>query len=145
MQSSYRSDETKAGKSWLKWTGQRTASGPVWEHESPRSVMSQCQGSHMKTLLLVGRDHATLACIIRNTLLALLLAGAAAAYGGVPSMNVIVSDAGGKVAFKGTTTANASFATANLAPGNYVVQFQSKSEDLKSSQYLAVGFPGQKK
>src|SRR2546421_11720684 len=133
MQSSYRSDEIKAGKSWLKWTGQRTASGPVWEHESPRSVMSQCQASDMKTLLLVGRDHATLACMIRNTLLALLLAGAAAAYGGVPSMNVIGSHAGGKIAFKGTTTAKPSFATAKLAAGKYGVHFQSKSEDVEGS------------
>ena len=83
--------------------------------------------------------------LIRTTLLALLLVVASAAYGGVPSMNVIVSDASGKVAFKGATNASASFATTNLAPGNYVVQFQSRNEALKGNQYLLVVSAGRKK
>jgi hypothetical protein len=99
----------------------------------------------MKTLLRVGRDHTRLTYMIRSILLTLLLAGAAAAYGGVPSMNVIVSDASGKVAFKGATDARATFATANLAPGNYVVQFHSKRETLKGNQYLLVVSAGTKK
>jgi hypothetical protein len=88
----------------------------------------------MKTLLL-----------IRSSLLCLLLIGATGAYGDVPSMNVIVSDASGKVAFKGATNAKATFATANLAPGNYVVQFQSKNQSLKGDQYLLVVAAGKKK
>jgi hypothetical protein len=99
----------------------------------------------MKTLLRVGRDHARLTCMIRSIFLTLLLVGTAAAYGGVPSMNVIVSDASGKVAFKGATNASATFATANLAPGNYVVQFHSNSGTLKGSQYLVVVSAGKAK
>jgi hypothetical protein len=99
----------------------------------------------MKTLLRVGRDHTRLTCMIGSILVTLLLAGTAAAYGGVPSMNVIVSDASGKVAFKGATGASATFATANLAPGNYVVQFHSNSGALKGSQYLVVVSAGKAK
>jgi hypothetical protein len=78
-------------------------------------------------------------------LLALLLVVASAAYGGVPSLNVIVSDASGKVAFKGATDANATFATSNLAQGDYVVQFQSRNGALKGNQYLLVVAAGRKK
>jgi hypothetical protein len=83
--------------------------------------------------------------MIRRIVLSLVLVVATAAYGGVPSMNVIVSDASGKVAFKGTTNASATFATANLAPGNYVVQFQSKNGALQGNQYLLVVSAGTKK
>jgi hypothetical protein len=83
--------------------------------------------------------------MIRPVLLCLLLVAATAAYGGVPSMNVIVSDASGKVAFKGATNANATFATASLARGNYVVQFNSKNGALKGNQYLLVVSAGTKK
>ena len=70
---------------------------------------------------------------------------AAVAYGAVPAMNVTVSDASGKAAFKGTTNANGTFATANLKPGNYVVQFNSKSAAAKGSQYALVVSAGKKK
>ena len=83
--------------------------------------------------------------MIRAVLLCLLLATTTLAYGGVPSMNVIVSDASGKIAFKGATNTNATFATANLAPGNYVVRLHSKSGDLKGNQYLLVVSAGKKK
>ena len=65
--------------------------------------------------------------MIRSTLLSLLLAVAAAAYGDVPSVNVIVSDASDKVVFKGATNANATFETGNLQPGDYVIFGQFKS------------------
>ena len=99
----------------------------------------------MKTLLLAAPGHTRITYITRTILLALLFVVASAAYGGVPSVNVIVSDASGKVAFKGATNANASFATSNLAPGNYVVQFQSRNEALKGHQYLVVVSAGTKK
>lgn len=99
----------------------------------------------MKTLLLAALGHSRMTHLTRTALLALLLVVASAAYGGVPSVNVIVSDASGKVAFKGATNADATFATANLAPGNYVVQFQSRSEALKGNQYLLVVSAGRKK
>lgn len=99
----------------------------------------------MKTLLHTSVVRTRLMHIIRSSLLPLLLVIATAAYGGVPSMNVIVSDSSGNVAFKGATHANATFATANLAPGNYVVQFQSKSAALNGNQYLLVVAAGRKK
>jgi hypothetical protein len=99
----------------------------------------------MKTLLLAATGHTRMTHMIRAVLLCLLLAATTVAYGGVPSMNVIVSDASGKIAFKGATNTNATFATANLAPGNYVVQFQSKSGALKGNQYLLVVSAGKKK
>lgn len=60
--------------------------------------------------------------IISVTVLSLLLA-TVVAYGGIPAINVIVSDAGSKLAYKGKTGANGTFATGNLAPGKYTVQF----------------------
>jgi len=62
--------------------------------------------------------------LIRSIALSLFLA-AGVAYGAVPTLNVIVSDSGGKAAFKGTTDKNGAFTTAKLKPGNYVVQFNS--------------------
>jgi hypothetical protein len=99
----------------------------------------------MKTLLLAAPGHTRLTLILRRTLFSFLLVIATAAYGGVPSMTVIVSDASGKAAFKGATNANATFATANLAPGDYVVQFHSQSGALKGNQYLLVVSSGTKK
>ena len=63
--------------------------------------------------------------LLRGALLSLALLAAGMAQGGVSPVNVIVSDAGGKPAFQGMTNANGTFATTNLTPGNYVVQFKS--------------------
>jgi hypothetical protein len=77
--------------------------------------------------------------------LALLLGLGPSAFGGVPSMNVMVVDGSSKVAFRGVTDARASFATTNLPPGDYVVQFHSNNEALKGGQYLLVIAAGTKK
>ena len=76
---------------------------------------------------------------------AVLLGTAITAYCGVPSVDVTVFDANAKVAFKGSTTANATFATQNLHPGNYVVQFNTKSTAVKDNHYLLVVSAGKKK
>jgi len=81
--------------------------------------------------------------MIRSTVISLIVASVA--YGGVPAMNVIVSDAGGKAAFKGTTSAKGDFATAKLNPGKYVVQFNSTSPAVKGNQYSIVVSAGTKK
>lgn len=73
-----------------------------------------------------------------------LLLVAAMAYGGIPPMNVTVSDAAGKAAFKGATNTSGAFATANLQPGNYVVQINSKSA-AKGTYYAIVVSAGKKK
>ena len=60
-------------------------------------------------------------------------------------MNVTVSDAGGKAAFKGATDAKGVFATAKLQPGKYVVQFNARSADVKGKNYAIVVSAGTKK
>ena len=67
------------------------------------------------------------------------------AYGGIPPMSVIVSDAGRRTAFKGVTNANGTFATGNLSPGNYVVQLNSADGRMKGNQYAIVVSAGTKK
>lgn len=83
--------------------------------------------------------------MIRSTVVSLVLIAAGMAYGGVPPMNVVVSDTGGKAAFKGMTNEKGTFATANLKPGNYVVQFRSTSGAVKGNRYAIVLSAGKKK
>jgi hypothetical protein len=85
--------------------------------------------------------------IIRNTAIALLPLVASMAYGAaaIPPMNVTVSDAGGKAAFKGMTNSAGSFSTAKLQPGNYVVQLKSASPAVKGNHYAVVVSSGKKK
>jgi hypothetical protein len=66
-------------------------------------------------------------------------------YGAVPALSVTVSDASGKAAFRGATNATGTFATTNLKPGNYVVQFNSTNSALKGNQYALVISAGKKK
>jgi len=81
--------------------------------------------------------------LIRNTALSLFLS-AGLAYGAVPSLNVTVSDAHGKAAFKGATNSKGTFSTSKLTPGNYVVQFQSPSGGV-TGNYAIVVSAGSKK
>lgn len=78
-------------------------------------------------------------------LLGLFLVVASMANAATPSVNVTVSDASGKLAFKGTTKNDGGFATEKLQPGNYVVQFNSKSAALKGGQYSIIVASGQTK
>ena len=82
---------------------------------------------------------------IPSLVLSLLLGAAAVVSAGIPPVNVLVSDKGGKAAFKGATNTSGSFATSKLQPGNYVVQFNSSSADLKGKQYAIVVSAGSKK
>ena len=70
---------------------------------------------------------------------------ASSVSGAVPPINVIVSDASGKVAFKSTTNANGTFTTGNLKPGHYVVQFTSTSAAVKGNFYGLVVSAGKAK
>jgi hypothetical protein len=76
-------------------------------------------------------------------LFSILLASLANA--GIPPVSVVVSDAGGKAAFKGTTKSDGGFATEKLPPGNYVVQFNSRNSALKGGQYSIIVAAGKKK
>lgn len=79
----------------------------------------------------------------RNVLLILIFLGASAAHG-IPLIDVTVSDANSKLAFKGATKANGTFATGDLRPGQYVVQFRSKSAAVRGDQYMLILFAGKK-
>ena len=82
---------------------------------------------------------------IPSLVLSLVLAAAAIASGGIPPVNVIVSDKGGKAAYKGATNTSGVFATSKLQPGNYVVQFTSNSAALKGNTYALFISAGTKK
>ncbi len=83
--------------------------------------------------------------ILRNTIVGLVIAGASMAYGAVPQLSVTVSDASGKMAYKGATNAQGAFTTATLKPGGYVVQLNAKSADAKGTTYAVVVSAGTKK
>ncbi len=74
-----------------------------------------------------------------------LLCIATPANGGAPPLRVTVFDANETVVFKGSLGADATFATQNLPPGKYVVQFNSKSASLKGNQYFLAISAGRKK
>lgn len=76
---------------------------------------------------------------------AVFLGMASTAFSAVPAMEVTVFDASGKVAFKGPTSADATFATGNLQSGNYVVQLKTRSAAVKDNQFLFVVSAGKKK
>jgi hypothetical protein len=67
------------------------------------------------------------------------------AHGAIPSMDVTVFDATGKVVFKQAINGRATFATGNLPAGKYVVQFNTRSAAAKGNQYLFVVSAGKKK
>ena len=80
---------------------------------------------------------------IQNAVLGFVLA-ASTAYCAIPSINVLVADAGGKAAYKGATNAKGSFATGALKPGGYIVQFTSATAP-KGGRYTLVISAGSKK
>src|SRR5205085_5434003 len=53
----------------------------------------------------------------------------------IPALHVTVTNAAGKVAYKGTINSNGTFSTGSLAPGDYVVQFDSKSKVAKGNRF----------
>lgn len=82
--------------------------------------------------------------IVRSALTSFLLIAVSMVYGGAP-MNVTISDASGKAAFKGKADVNGGFATGNVKPGNYVVQFSSNDPAVRGKKYTFVVSAGTKK
>ena len=80
-------------------------------------------------------------------LLLTLLALSASAYGGLNQpIDVTVSDATHKVAFKGRTAEDGTFSTGNLPGGAYVVMFNSKSAaELKGKMFGIIVAGGKQK
>jgi hypothetical protein len=83
--------------------------------------------------------------LIRNGILGLALIVASMAYGAIPAMSVTVFDGNGKVAFKRALSSDGVFSTGNLPAGNYVVQFNSNSAEVRNKSYLLVVSAGTKK
>jgi hypothetical protein len=65
-------------------------------------------------------------------------------YASTPALDVTVSNSANKVVYRGKTGSDGTFATAKLAPGSYVVQFNSK-DSLKGGPFAAVLSAGKKK
>ena len=85
---------------------------------------------------------------MRNLSRGLFLVGvlfAVTAFGGVPPVNVTVVGGGGKASFKGVTDSKGYFATGNLSPGSYAVQFATDSSAVKGNNYSIVVSAGKKK
>jgi hypothetical protein len=84
---------------------------------------------------------------MKTTILSVIALGfalASVAEGAVPPITVMVSDASGKAAYKGSTDAKGAFGTPKLQTGNYTVQFNSKSAP-KGGKYAFVISAGTKK
>jgi hypothetical protein len=82
--------------------------------------------------------------LARSIIVGLFAIAASVATSAVPSLNVAVLDSGGKIAFKGTTDSRGIFASPKMQPGNYAVQFTSKSAP-KGTHYTLVVVAGAKK
>lgn len=80
----------------------------------------------------------------RGLTIILIVAAAPVIYAALPPINVTVSDSSGKLAYKGATDSKGVFASPKLSPGNYAVQFTSKSA-AKGSHYTLVVSAGAKK
>lgn len=81
--------------------------------------------------------------LVRSLLLTLALSIASLAYGGVSDLKVTVFDSHGAVAFTGVTDSSGTFVTPTLAPGRYIVQFNSNRA--KDPSYALVIAAGHKK
>jgi hypothetical protein len=79
----------------------------------------------------------------RITLFSVFMAAASLAYGAMAPVDVTISDASGKVAYKGKTNSAGSFATPKLHSGEYVVQFSSS--DLAKGDYALAVLAGKEK
>ena len=75
---------------------------------------------------------------------ALSLVLTAMASAAVPTLNVTVADSSGKTTYKGATDSRGIFASPKMQPGNYAVQFSSKSASA-GSHYTLVVVAGTKK
>lgn len=71
-----------------------------------------------------------------------LLAASAVFGGGVPNVDVTISDAAGRLAYRGKTDSNGVFASSKVGPGNYVVQFNAKNAGTNRTDYAIYAAAG---
>lgn len=82
--------------------------------------------------------------ILRNLFIGVLALATSAAAATVPPVNVTVLNSSGKTLFKGATDGKGAFASGKLTPGEYVVQFNSKSAQ-KTARYALIASAGKEK
>jgi hypothetical protein len=82
--------------------------------------------------------------ILRSVVIGMLAAIVSVASGAVPVVNVTVLNSSGKTLYKSATDGKGAFATGKLQPGEYVVQFNSKSAP-KTSRYALIASAGKEK
>jgi hypothetical protein len=82
--------------------------------------------------------------VLRSVVIGMLAVVASVAFGAIPTINVTVLNSSGKTLFKGATDGKGTFATGKLQPGEYVVQFNSKSAP-KTSRYALIASAGKEK
>jgi hypothetical protein len=83
--------------------------------------------------------------ILSTVVIGWVVAAGSFAYAAVPEMRVIVSDSSGYAAYKGATDSKGAFVTGSLKPGQYVVQFNAKRNDVKGNNYALIVSAGAKK
>ena len=83
--------------------------------------------------------------ILSTVVIGWAVAAGSFAYAAVPEMRVTVSDASGYAAYKGATDSKGAFVTGSLKPGQYVVQFNAKRNDVAGNNYALVVAAGKKK
>lgn len=91
-----------------------------------------------------GRYDQAMKNLTRSIIVGLVASAASVAFSAVPPLNVIVSDSAGKTAYKGATDGKGMFAAGALKPGQYIVQFNSKSAP-KTSRYALIAAAGKEK
>ena len=74
-----------------------------------------------------------------------LLLVASSVQAAISAMNVTVSDADGRLTYRGKTDADGTFSTGRIAPGNYVVQFNGKGGSVAAGEYAIVVGAGRHK
>lgn len=85
---------------------------------------------------------------VKKNLLFLLLLGWIVATalaldaGGVPNVEVTVSDATGRLIYRGRTDSNGVFATSQAPAGNYVIQFKAKNAAITRNDYAIFAAAG---
>jgi len=127
----------------LKGAGKtRKETGPLHSLEVDMAL-----GARGNRLVSVNKGHPmTRKLLIRLTSACFALTALlGTANAGIPAMNVTVFDASEKVVFRQAMNADATFATGNLRPGKYVVQFNARNAAVKGNQYLLVVSAGKKK
>jgi hypothetical protein len=83
--------------------------------------------------------------VILGLLAALVLTAPLSDGGEVAKVDVTVSNEAGKLVYRGNTDSNGVFATKQVPPGNYVIQFNAKSAVLNRNDYAIYAAAGHRR